>query len=99
MAAHVRPRLPAAAWLRRAGAGALLGAPRALPANVCRRQHAGGLSDHARQLLPRAAATAASRNPQTADPDDAEVAAAAQAGGFAPRRTRRGNDLPPHSLR
>ena len=42
MAAHVRPRLPAAARLRGPGAGAFLGAARALPADVRGRQHAGG---------------------------------------------------------
>ena len=50
-------------------------------------------------LLPRAAASAASRDPQAADPDDAEVAAAAQARGLAARRTRRRHHVPPHPLR
>ena len=54
---------------------------------------------HARQLLPRAAASAASRDPQAPDPDDAEVAAAAQARGLAARRIGREHHVPPHSLR
>ena len=68
------------------------------PADVRRRQHAGGLPDHAGELLPRAAPPASSRDPQAADPDDAEVAAASQAGGVASRGAREGNDLPPHPL-
>jgi 2-oxoglutarate dehydrogenase complex dehydrogenase (E1) component-like enzyme len=55
--------------------------------------------DHAGELLPRAAAPAASRNPQAADHDDAEVAVAAQARGLAARRTGRGHHLPPHPVR
>ncbi len=55
VAAHVGPRLPAAAWLRRPGAGSFLRAPRALPANVRRRQHAGRQPDDAGELLPRPA--------------------------------------------
>src|SRR3954466_3533540 len=99
MAAHVRPRLPPAAWLLRPGTGALLGASGALSPDVRGRQHAGGLSDHAGELLPRAAPSAASRDPQAADRDDAEVAAAPQAGGVASRGAGEGNDLPPHPLR
>ena len=41
VAAHVRPRLPAAARLRGPGSGAFLRPPRALPADVRRGQHAG----------------------------------------------------------
>ena len=89
MAAHVGPRLHAAARLRRAGAGAFLRPARALPADVRRGQHAGGPCHHAGEFLPRAAAAIAPRNPQAADPDDAEVAAAAQAGGVAARRDGR----------
>ncbi|MHC2255239.1 2-oxoglutarate dehydrogenase E1 component [Bradyrhizobium embrapense] len=99
MAAHVGPRLPAAAWLRGAGTGALLRAPRALFADVRRGQHAGGQSDHAGKLLPRVAAPAASRNPQATDPDDAEVAAASQARRVAARRARQERHLPPHPVR
>ena len=54
---------------------------------------------HAGQFLPRAAASIASRNPQAADPDDAEVAAAAQARGLAARRNGRRHHVPSHSLR
>ena len=80
------PRLPAAARLRRAGAGAFLGAARALPADVRRRQHAGLQLHDAGELLPRPAPPAEARFPQAADPDDAEVAAAPQARGVAARR-------------
>src|SRR3974390_1684176 len=99
MAAHVRTRLPVAAWLRGARTGAFFRAARALFADVRGRQHAGGLSDHAGQLFPRAAPTASSRNPQTPDHDDAEVVASAQARDLAARRTRPGNDVPPYPLR
>ena len=73
MAAHVRPRLPAAARLRRPGAGAFLGAARALPADVRRRQHAGRQLHDAGELLPHPAPAVEARDPQAADPDDAEV--------------------------
>ena len=98
MAAHVRPRLSSAAWLRRAGAGAFVRAARALSADVRGRQHAGRELHDAGELLPHPAPAVEARNPQAADPDDAEVAAASQAGGLAARRTRRGHDLPPPAL-
>ena len=60
VAAHVRSGLPVAARLRRAGAGALLGAARALSADVRRGQHAGRELHHAGQLLPHPAPAAAS---------------------------------------
>ena len=74
-----RPRQPAAARLRGPGAGAQLGPARALPAALCRGQHPGRRAEHAGQLFPRTAAPAASRLPEAADRDDAEVAAAPQA--------------------
>ena len=77
---HLGPRLPAAARLRGPGAGALLGAPGALPADVRRGQLAGGQLHHAGQLLPHPAPAAAPQLPQAPHPDDAEVAAAPQAG-------------------
>ena len=89
VAAHVRPRLPAAARLRGPGAGAFLGAARALPAAVRRGQHAGRQLHHAGQLLPHPAPAAEARVPQAADPDDAEVAAAPQARGVDARRDGR----------
>ena len=94
MAAHVGPRLPAAARLRRAGAGAFLGAARALPADVRRRQHAGRQLHDAGELFPHPAPPAQARVPQAADPDDAEVAAAPQARGVAARRDGAGHDVP-----
>ena len=39
------------------------------------------------------------RNPKAADPDDAEIAVASQAGGVAARRDGRGHLVPPHPLR
>ena len=95
VAAHVRPRLPAAARLRGPGAGAFLGAARALPADVRRRQHAGLQHHDAGELLPRAAPPAQARDPQAADPDDAEVAAAPQARGVAARRDGDRHLVPP----
>ncbi len=63
VAAHVRARLPAAARLRRAGAGAFLGAARALPADVRRGQHA-GLQHHRRRRTTsmRCAASSSARS-------------------------------------
>ena len=52
--------LPAAARLRRTGPGALLGAPRALPADGGRGQHADRELHHAGQLFPRSAPAIAS---------------------------------------
>ena len=52
VAAHVRPHDVPAARLRRAGARALLGAPRALPAAVRRAQHPGLRAVHGRAVLP-----------------------------------------------
>ena len=71
----------AAARLRRAGAGAQLGAARALPAALRRGQYPGRQLHHAGQLFPHPAAADAARFPQAADHDDAQVAAAAQARG------------------
>ncbi len=99
VAAHVRPRLHAAARLRRPGAGAFLGATRALSAALRRRQHAGRQSHDAGELLPCAAPAAEAAVPQAADPDDAEVDAAQQARGVAARPLRAGHGLPPHPAR
>ena len=98
VAAHVRPRLPAAARLRRAGAGAFLGAARALPADVRRGQHAGRQLHDAGELLPHPAPAVEARHPQAADPDDAEVAAAPQARGVAARRDGAGHLVPPAAV-
>src|SRR3546814_6075457 len=77
----VGPDRAAAAWLRGPGPRAQLGPPRALSAALRRRQHAGGELQHPGQLLPHPAPADAPQVPQAADPDDAEVAAASQAGG------------------
>ena len=94
VAAHVRPRLPAAARLRGAGAGAFLGAARALPADVRRGQHAGRQLHDAGELFPHPAPPVEARDPQAADPDDAEEPAAPQARGVAARRAGPGHDVP-----
>jgi hypothetical protein len=82
VASHVGPRLPAAARLRGPGSGTLLGAARALPADVRGRQHAGRQLHHALELFPHSPAADETRLPQAADHDDAKIAAAAQAGGI-----------------
>ena len=94
VAAHVRPRVPAAARLRGTGSGAFLGAARALPADVRRGQHAGRELHHAGELFPHPAPPAQARDPQAADPDDAEEPAAPQARGLAARRAGSGRDVP-----
>ena len=98
VAAHVGPRLPAAARLRGAGAGALLGASRALPAAVRGGQLAGRQLHDAGQLLPHPAPAAAPQVPQAADADDAEVAAAPQARRLRPRRDGARHDLPSRAV-
>ena len=98
MAAHVGPRLPVAAWLRRPGARAFLRAARALPADVRRRQYAGRQLHHAGELFPHPAPPAQARLPQAADPDDAEVAAAPQTRGVAARRNGTGDLVPPAAV-
>ena len=98
VAAHVRPRLPVAARLRRAGAGAFLGQARAFSADVRRGQHAGRELHHAGQLLPHPAPAAPARHPQAADPDDAEEPAAPQARGVAARRDGAGHHVPSPAL-
>src|SRR4030095_5766524 len=84
MAAHVGSRVPAPARLRGAGAGAFVGAPRALSADVRRRQHAGRQLHNACELFPHFAPAAEARDSQTADSDDAEIAASPQARCFPP---------------
>jgi hypothetical protein len=55
----LRPRAAAAARLRGAGAGALVGTHRAVPDPQRRGQHPGGQRDHLGAVLPRTAASAA----------------------------------------
>src|SRR3546814_6577271 len=78
VAAAVGRRHAAAAWLRGAGAGALLRPRRALSAALRRGQYAGGELHHAGQLLPRAEAPVAPRVPQAARRVHAEVARSAE---------------------
>ncbi len=80
----------AAARLRRAGAGALVGAPRALPAALRRAQHPGRGAVQPGADLPPAAPADAAQLPQAAGGDDAEVAAAQTRGGVEPQGPREG---------
>ena len=73
-------------------------AARALPAALRRGQHAGRELHHAGQLLPRAAPADAPQLPQAADRDDAEIAAAPQAGGLDAGGDGPGLQLPPHPV-
>ena len=77
----VRPDAVPAARLRRAGPGAFLGAPRALPAAVRREQHAGVRAVDAGADVPHAAPADAALVAQAADRDDAEEPAAPRAVG------------------
>ena len=81
----VRPDAVPAARLRRAGAGAFLGAPRALPAAVRREQHAGVRAVDAGADVPHAAPADAARASQAADRHDAEEPAAPRAVGVGAR--------------
>ena len=96
VAAHVGPRLHAAARLRRPGAGALLGPSRTLSAALRRRQHAGRQHHDAGEPLPCAEKAVEAAVPQAADPHDAEVDAAQQTRRVASRPPRVGHGLPPN---
>ena len=85
-----RHHADAAARLRRAGAGALVGAPRALHAACRRQQHAGRAADLGEPDLPRAAPPDGADVPQAADHHDAEVAAAREGRGLAAGRLHQG---------
>ncbi len=85
----VRSRPAAAARLRGTGPGAFLRTPGALSAAVRAGEHAGLRADHAGADVPHAAPPDAARRAQAADRDDAEVAAAPQAGCVDAGRTRR----------
>jgi 2-oxoglutarate dehydrogenase E1 component len=82
MGAPVRPDPVPAARLRRAGPGALLGAPRALPAALRREQHAGLRALNAGADVPHAAPPDAAQRARAAGGDDAQEPAAAQAVGL-----------------
>ncbi len=86
VAAHVGAGDAASARLRGPGTGAFLGAARALPAALRRRQHAGRQLHDAGQLFPHPPPPVEARVPEAADPDDAEVAAPPQARGVDARR-------------
>ena len=99
VAARQRPRHAAAARLRRPGAGAQLGAARALPAALRRGQYAGRQLHDPGQLFPHAAPADAPQFPQAAGDHDAQVAAAPQAGGVESRRLHRRQPFQPASCR
>jgi 2-oxoglutarate dehydrogenase E1 component len=78
------------------GAGALLGAARALSAALRTGQYPGLLSDDAGELFPHPAAANAPAVPQAADRDGAEVDAAFQALRLLPHRHGTGHFVPSH---
>src|ERR1700728_5464537 len=88
MGTAVRPDAAAAARLRGPGPGALLRAPRALPAIMRREQHAGVRAVDARADVPFAATTDAAAVSQAPDRHDAEEPAAARAVGVLTRRAQ-----------
>ena len=73
---HLRHRPPAAARLRGPGPGALLRAPRALPAGLRRGQHPGRQPDDAGPVLSRPAPAGEAQLPQAAGHHGAQVAPA-----------------------
>jgi len=75
-----------AARLRRAGAGALVGALRAVPRAGGRGQHSGLLPDHAVAIFPPAAAAGGAKVAQAPHRHDAQEPAAAAVGALAARR-------------
>ena len=81
----LRPHAVPAAWLRRPGPRAFLGASRALPAAVRGEQHAGVRAVDAGADVPHAAPADAARLPQAAHRDDAEEPAAPRAVGVGAR--------------
>ncbi len=98
MAAHVGPCHAAAPRLRGAGAGAFLGPARAVLADVRRGQLDRGQLHHAGQLLPHPAPPDAPQLPQAAGADDAQIAAAPQAGNLGCRGFHHRLQLPPGAL-
>jgi 2-oxoglutarate dehydrogenase E1 component len=99
VAAGERPRAAASARLRRAGAGAQLGAARTLFAAQCRGQSPGRQLHDPGQLLPHPAPADAARFPQAAGADDAQIAASTQARGFEGHRLHWRQPFPPHHER
>ena len=93
--ARERPRDAPSAWVRRAGARAQQRSPGALPAALRRGQSPGRQLHDPGQLFPHLAAADASRLPQAADHDDAQVAASAQARGIERGRLHGRKSLPP----
>ncbi len=98
MAAHVGPRLPAAPRLRGAGSGTFIGPAGAVPDHVRAGQLDRRQLHHAGQLFPHPAPAASPHLPQAADPDDAEIASAAQAGHLEDRGFHRRQQLPPGAV-
>ena len=87
--APLRPRAAPAARLRRAGAGALERAPRALPAARAPRTTSRSRSRRRRRRCSTCCAAGAAAAAQAADRDDAEEPAAPAGGDVAARRARR----------
>ncbi len=98
VAEDVGPRLPAAPRLRGTGARAFLRPAGALPAAMRPGQLDRGELHHAGELLPHPAPAIAPLVPQAADPDDAQVAPAPQAGGVEGRALPRRLLLPPGAV-
>src|SRR5690606_873301 len=85
----MRPDAVLAARLRRPGARAFLGSPRAFPAAVRGAEHAGLRALDAGANVPHAAAAGEATLPQAAHRDDSEELAATQALGLFARGSRR----------
>src|ERR1700733_14023156 len=88
MGPSVRHHAALAAWLRRSGARAFLGAPRALPAAMRRIQHAGVRAVYAGADVSYVAPANGPPAAQALDRHDAEEFAAPPAVGVAPGRAR-----------
>ncbi len=80
--APVRPHHVPAARLRGAGAGALLGAPRALPAALRRAQHPGLRAFQRGAVLPHDPPAGRAAHEEAPHRDDAQEPAAQEGGGF-----------------
>src|ERR1700694_1237942 len=88
MGPSVRPHAVLAAWLRGPGAGAFLGAPGALPAALCRVQHAGVRAFDSGADVSYVAPANGAAAAQAAHRHDAEEPVAPPLVGVAARRTR-----------
>ena len=94
--ALLRARDVPAPRVRRAGAGAFLGPPGALPPALRRGQHAGVRPEHSRPDVPPPQAPDAAALPPAAHRDDAQEPAAPPPRDLAPERAQRGRLRAPH---